>query len=66
MDEIEDSLNKRVSEGNSVTHQVRCNENSMEGVFMLKQIGDMPKLVQWWVKSYQNMFNSKYKYKNKQ
>jgi len=37
-------LNKRVSEGNSFTHQVKSIEKSVEVVFKLKVKGQMPEL----------------------
>ena len=42
IDKIEESLNARVSEGNSVTHIVRSIEKSEEAVFNLKIKGSMP------------------------
>ena len=44
IDKIEESLNARVSEGNSVTHIVRSIEKSEEAVFNLKIKGSMPEL----------------------
>ena len=44
LDEIEESLNKRVSEGNSVTHQIKSNEKSDQAVFKLKVKGPLPQL----------------------
>ena len=43
-DEIEISLNMRVSEGNSVTHQVKSIEKSDQVVFNLKVKGPLPEL----------------------
>ena len=44
LDEIEESLNKRVSEGNSVTHQIKSIEKSDQVVFKLKVNGPLPEL----------------------
>lgn len=44
-DEIEESLNVRISEGNSVVHQCKnIDKFEEETVFSLKQVGDMPVL----------------------
>ena len=45
-DEIEESLNLRISEGNSVIHQVKNKDKADENVFTLKQVGERPQLGQ--------------------